>query len=94
MGSRHDRTRPIEQRLSSCDVCGRTFLLSYERNVLGVTLASSVITVVFVECPWGRCNGVQGVLVPYEGRDVRVEVWLGQPRTVSRWTRRQRWPLR
>ena len=94
MGSRHDRTRPIEQRLSNCDFCGRTFVLSYERNILGVTLASSVIAIVFVECPWGRCYGVQGVLVPYEGQDVRVEVWLGQPRTVSRPPRRRGWPPR
>ena len=94
MGSRHDRTRPIEQRLSSCDACGRTFVLSYERSVLGLTLASSVITVVFVECPWGRCNGVQGVLVPFEGQDVQVEVWLGQPRTVSQPLRRRGWPPR
>ena len=94
MGSRHDRTRPIEQRLGSCDFCGRTFVLSYERNVVGVTLASSRITVVFVRCPWGRCNGVQGVLVPDEGCDVRVEVWLGQPRTVIRAPYRRWWPPR
>ncbi|HET9317806.1 MAG TPA: hypothetical protein VFQ51_19585 [Vicinamibacteria bacterium] len=84
MGGRHDRTRPIEQRLICCDCCGRTFLLAYERNVLGMTLSSSLITVVFVQCPWGHCNYEQGVLVPYEGQDVRVEVWLGQPRTVRR----------
>ena len=70
-------------------------MLSYERNVLGVTLASSVIAVVWVECPWGRCNRAQAVLVPYEGRDVQVEVWLGQPRTVSRDAPRpRRWPPR
>jgi hypothetical protein len=95
VGSRHDRSRPIEQRLSCCDACGRTFVLSYERNGLGLTLASSVLAVVRVQCPWGHCGCVQGVLVPYEGRDVGVSVWLGQPRTVDRASKRAgRWPPR
>jgi hypothetical protein len=95
VGSRHDRTRPVEQRLTWCDLCGRTFVLTYERNVVGVTLASSVITVARVECPWGGCDAIQYVLVPYEGRDVGVEVWLGQTRTPRRdRSRPHRWPPR
>ena len=96
MGTRHDRTRPIEQRQTSCDGCGRTYVLCYGRNGLGVTLASSVIAVAFVQCPWGHCYHVQGVLVPYEGRDdVSVSVWLGQPLQVDRRPQRApRWPLR
>lgn len=77
-GRRHWRG-PIELRLEPCNACARTFVLTYGRHAIGVTLASSVLTVAFVRCPWGRCQNVQGVLVPFESRDdVRAEVWLEQ----------------
>jgi hypothetical protein len=48
-----------------------------------------------VECPWGSCDAIQYVLVPYEGRDVGVEVWLGQTRTPRPdRSRPHRWPPR
>jgi hypothetical protein len=73
-----------EQRLTCCERCGRTFVLSYARNGLGNTLANSVMTTAWVHCPWGDCNRFQPVLVPLEGSGASVEVWLGQPRAAAR----------
>lgn len=88
VGSHHRWARAVEQRLESCDACARTFVLTYGRNGIGHRLASSVLTVAWVRCPWGRCQNVQGVLVPFESRDdVRVEVWLGQAPTGRRRSR-------
>jgi hypothetical protein len=68
----------IEQRLTRCQRCDRSIVLSYRRGLIGKRLSSVVITSDAISCPWAGCGHFQAVVVPLEGRPVSAAVWLGQ----------------
>jgi hypothetical protein len=67
---------PVEQRLLRCDVCGRTFVLSY-RRLDPQPLSGNVVRSEYAKCPRPECGSKQPVLVPMDAHGVATFEWFG-----------------
>jgi hypothetical protein len=71
------RVRTIEERLIRCDVCGRPFVLSFERTPHPTKRGQSTVCQVWVRCGQPKCHRRQPVLVPMNSWDHSTREWLG-----------------
>jgi hypothetical protein len=67
----------VEERVCRCDVCGKPFVLIYDRAPYADQPGGTVICSTWVRCGSRSCRHLQPVLVPYSATSVHTREWLG-----------------